>query len=968
MPDNPSPGVSSALASKSQVPDSATKVYEGAMEGLGCSTQDRFTDDIYRTRYGGVLRMLLGPQWPGVIEPQEPLTVLTITSIPQAATGACSSGEGRGNVGITANRKRKQPSPLHQEQPALAPYQTRAQSKILARQQSGREMSPPSRSRAASQQSTKQISRGRRGSPEIQGRQMNALQDSGFAMDDAFEEDDDLERDRDTRVDAGESFEYSNRPVQKRRKIELRSPAFQSGYKPREETPLPGDSDSTDQEHHTDEDYVSSTTYTSSELSSSFSTSSMDDDSDDDVYDGRSVPIPRSSAKAGLTRAARVDATTTSSRKSIGSNPCVDGRTGGGGVIATRTNPTHQSQGAIPGTVRPNTTTRSRKPRDVCVKTGRWTASEDRALYQGVVEYLAKNGLESLPPAHLPLKESFKEEVEERGYENERIKAVTPERSVGQHQNVGHEAAALAAVVRHEGGPRVDSQEKELSRDRANDAELFDELIDVPCGGFQDDGSRSHELYAEGSTSTLVGFKSVSVDRELLKENSIASSDGSQVEDNLVRTGKQRIHAPVAPTGTLDAPVRQFASFSGDVHEDTISGHSKGDHLNSEHYDQHIYQQQYQQQYQQHQQHIEYLRYLQQVRHPNETYRDQHHHASPQRQHHSTMPWPPSAELFGAPPVHFQAQRQDHAGEREGNDDPHLYQQQTPESLYAHRPQKHGIQHNNQQYYQHQHPQEISEESRQHHQYLQYLHRQQVSLKAAASEGIHHGHLQWTGAVDARGADQWPIHMQGMSTEGGTIAGDTSAASSTSRKGRNAGAKAWKRSKTSAVATEATTNGFLPGTQPVDDPKDILRNSNHSSPPLLSSSPTRTPLDPHQRNLTSQESYASAISRTMSLCPWSQIAAATVPGRTGVQAQARWSEALDPQVKKGPWSDQEDALLLEGVERSDKCWIWISDTISGRTQRQCRTRWVQLTINAERQAAIAALEEVRNGSFEGLVD
>ncbi|KAK3813802.1 MAG: hypothetical protein JOS17DRAFT_761012 [Linnemannia elongata] len=136
--------------------------------------------------------------------------------------------------------------------------------------------------------------------------------------------------------------------------------------------------------------------------------------------------------------------------------------------------------------------------------------------------------------------------------------------------------------------------------------------------------------------------------------------------------------------------------------------------------------------------------------------------------------------------------------------------------------------------------------------------------------------------------------------------------------------------------------------------------SSASPPPkIITINPASTTLPPSPSSrYKTQASYSSAISRRLTTCPWSHIATLTVPGRTGVQAQARWSEALDPRVKKGPWSEEEDALLLEGVERSDKCWIWIADSIEGRTQRQCRTRWVQLTINAERKAALAALESV----------
>ncbi|RUS31594.1 hypothetical protein BC938DRAFT_477489, partial [Jimgerdemannia flammicorona] len=82
--------------------------------------------------------------------------------------------------------------------------------------------------------------------------------------------------------------------------------------------------------------------------------------------------------------------------------------------------------------------------------------------------------------------------------------------------------------------------------------------------------------------------------------------------------------------------------------------------------------------------------------------------------------------------------------------------------------------------------------------------------------------------------------------------------------------------------------------------------------------------------------------------PWNRIAQ-RIPNRTGIQCQARWTEALDPSVKKGKWSPDEDVILRAGVERYGRCWIRIAEMIEGRTQRQCRTRWVQLKSKEEKQ-------------------
>ncbi|KAJ3140824.1 Myb-like DNA-binding domain protein [Physocladia obscura] len=67
-----------------------------------------------------------------------------------------------------------------------------------------------------------------------------------------------------------------------------------------------------------------------------------------------------------------------------------------------------------------------------------------------------------------------------------------------------------------------------------------------------------------------------------------------------------------------------------------------------------------------------------------------------------------------------------------------------------------------------------------------------------------------------------------------------------------------------------------------------------------------------------------------------------VPGRTGVQCAARYQEALDPDIRKGKWLEEEDVLLKQGLMQHGKSWVKIAANIPNRTQRQCRTRWLQI--------------------------
>jgi hypothetical protein len=71
---------------------------------------------------------------------------------------------------------------------------------------------------------------------------------------------------------------------------------------------------------------------------------------------------------------------------------------------------------------------------------------------------------------------------------------------------------------------------------------------------------------------------------------------------------------------------------------------------------------------------------------------------------------------------------------------------------------------------------------------------------------------------------------------------------------------------------------------------------------------------------------------------WAKIAAC-VPGRTNKNCRKRWFHSLDPSLRKGAWTEEEDQLLREGVSKYPNQWSKIADMLPGRTDDQCAKRW-----------------------------
>jgi hypothetical protein len=71
-----------------------------------------------------------------------------------------------------------------------------------------------------------------------------------------------------------------------------------------------------------------------------------------------------------------------------------------------------------------------------------------------------------------------------------------------------------------------------------------------------------------------------------------------------------------------------------------------------------------------------------------------------------------------------------------------------------------------------------------------------------------------------------------------------------------------------------------------------------------------------------------------------KLIAGHLQGKTEVQCLHRWTKVLNPELTKGPWTEEEDRLVLELVtELGARKWSTIASHLSGRIGKQCRERW-----------------------------
>ncbi|KAF8165001.1 hypothetical protein B0H34DRAFT_793436 [Crassisporium funariophilum] len=102
----------------------------------------------------------------------------------------------------------------------------------------------------------------------------------------------------------------------------------------------------------------------------------------------------------------------------------------------------------------------------------------------------------------------------------------------------------------------------------------------------------------------------------------------------------------------------------------------------------------------------------------------------------------------------------------------------------------------------------------------------------------------------------------------------------------------------------------------------------------------RTPIDcmrqgiPRQRHNWTPDADQKLI-EAVKLCVARNVSEHAMPS----QCQNRWYKTLDPALKRGNWTEEEDDRLRKAVAGYGTSWMQVASAIPGRTNDQCRERW-----------------------------
>ena len=77
---------------------------------------------------------------------------------------------------------------------------------------------------------------------------------------------------------------------------------------------------------------------------------------------------------------------------------------------------------------------------------------------------------------------------------------------------------------------------------------------------------------------------------------------------------------------------------------------------------------------------------------------------------------------------------------------------------------------------------------------------------------------------------------------------------------------------------------------------------------------------------------------TLDSISWKDVAT-HIPGRRGKQCRERWYNHLRPNIRSGPWEEEEEVNLISAHQIHGNKWAKISQCIDGRTENNVKNHW-----------------------------
>lgn len=90
---------------------------------------------------------------------------------------------------------------------------------------------------------------------------------------------------------------------------------------------------------------------------------------------------------------------------------------------------------------------------------------------------------------------------------------------------------------------------------------------------------------------------------------------------------------------------------------------------------------------------------------------------------------------------------------------------------------------------------------------------------------------------------------------------------------------------------------------------------------------------------------------------WDAVADIFDDSRRGKDCRKRWTSSLDPTLRRGKWSEEEDRKLVELYNRYGPLWQQVALEIEGRTEHQCLKRFLEVLDPAQRNRLAPWSEE-----------